>query len=402
MSFKLSNIFAFLKNETFRRLVVLICRLFLGCVFTYSGFMMTIDPVGNSYRVEDFLRWAGLDFFLPVSFILAVLYSAYVFFVGVCLLLGANLKSNAMNAFVLLVLVSVGLCFGGGVAEDTAIEPSFDLLTKDLGWSLMCVAVAATLCLWNRFNWSLYTDRTEWTISIYSFFYAVLLSFYSLFFLPIIDLRPFAIGSDLSGFVKGLKVERKETRIYDYFEEVGHGEAEKKSGIDDSGYLFLLVTNNIGETNTDRRNEINDIYDFSRKNGYGFYALTASPLDCLEMREYKVEAGGAEYPFVAANNDTLLSMVRSNPGLLLLKDGVVYNKWGNADMPKFKEPLDGSEAGEMKKVDDVKIVLNSVAIFVLPLVLVLIFDYFIVFLKFLFGRFFHVKSQEPEGEEKKS
>lgn len=402
MSLKLANILGFLKNETFRRLVVLICRLFLGCVFTYSGFMMTIDPLGNSYRVEDFLRWVGLDFFLPVSFILAVIYSAYVFFIGVCLFLGANLKSNSMNAFVLLVFVSVGLCFGNGGAEGSAIEPSFDLLTKSLSVSLIYLAASVLLCLWNKFNWSLYTDRTEWTIAIYSFFYAVLLAFYGLFFLPIIDLRPFSIGADLSDFVKNLKVEKRETQIYDYFDDVNGNNDKKLKVTDNSGYLFLLITNNIGETNTDRRNEINDIYDFSRRYGYNFYALTASPLDCQEMREYKVEAGGVEYPFIAANNDTLLSMVRSNPGLLLLKDGIVYNKWGNADMPKFKEPLDGSEAGEMKKVDDVKIVLNSVAIFVLPLVLVLIFDYFIVFLKFLFGRFFHVKSQEPEGEKKKS
>ncbi len=42
---------------------------------------------------------------------------------------------------------------------------------------------------------------------------------------------------------------------------------------------------------------------------------------------------GAEYPFCLMDDITLKTMIRSNPGLMLLKNGVVMNKWSVNSLP---------------------------------------------------------------------
>ena len=66
------------------------------------------------------------------------------------------------------------------------------------------------------------------------------------------------------------------------------------------------------------------------EHGYQFYCLTSSPDSDIEDWQ---ERTGAEYPFCLMDDITLKTMIRSNPGLMLLKNGVVINKWSVNSLP---------------------------------------------------------------------
>ena len=102
------------------------------------------------------------------------------------------------------------------------------------------------------------------------------------------------------------------------------------SVLSDKGYTFLLVAHRIEGADDSNIDLINEIYDYSVEHGYGFYALTSSPEDEIELWRDKT---GAEYPFCQTDDITLKTIIRSNPGLLLVKDGTILNKWSDNRLP---------------------------------------------------------------------
>ena len=102
------------------------------------------------------------------------------------------------------------------------------------------------------------------------------------------------------------------------------GEDITEEVLNDEDYTFLLVAHQLNQADDSTIDLINELYDYSVENDYKFYCLTSSTDEDIEDWQ---ERTGAEYPFCLMDNITLKTMIRSNPGLMLLKNGVVINKW---------------------------------------------------------------------------
>ena len=123
------------------------------------------------------------------------------------------------------------------------------------------------------------------------------------------------------------------------------GEDITEAILSDENYTFLLVAHQLALADDGSIDLINELYDYSLEYGYGFYCLTSSPEEDIELWK---ENTGAEYPFCLVDNITLKTMIRSNPGLMLLKKGVVYQKWSVSNLPDEYElsgPLDALPMG---------------------------------------------------------
>lgn len=426
----------FLKDARFRTTTVIVFRIIVGCAFIFSGFVKIIDVYGSTYKIEDYLiafaeaspwEWGKnfFEFFIPAAFIGAILQNAFEFLLGICLLFGANIRSTSfLTMLFMAVMLPLTLyisianpvtdcgCFG-----DALIISNWATFWKNVVFSFMIVVVF----LWRDYSPRLYTQRSEWAIAIYSGVFAILISIYCYQNLPIIDFRPYKIGTDIK---KSMEIpegapadkyetilvyekdgQQKEFTLNDYpqndsswifvdsknklvekgyeppihdftIEDPEEGDITDEV-INDPGYSFLFVSSRIEKASTDKRNEINAIYDFAQKNGYKFYALTASGLDSKELKEYIVEAGGAEYPFYNTDEITLKTIIRSNPGLLLIKDGIILNKWSNKNMPVFDKPLEESPLGQLQMPNNNKMVFYSIIAFIIPLLLILGIDHLI-------------------------
>ena len=116
------------------------------------------------------------------------------------------------------------------------------------------------------------------------------------------------------------------------------------------------------------------MYEYSLDNGYPFYCLTASGEKAIESWR---DLTGAEYAFCQTDDITLKTMIRSNPGLLLLKDGKVIRKWSHNNLPTEEElttKLEDSELGQLPTETVTTKILWVLTWFVLPLVLLTIAD----------------------------
>ena len=99
--------------------------------------------------------------------------------------------------------------------------------------------------------------------------------------------------------------------------ELNTGEDITEDVLTDMGYTFLLVAHRIEEADDSNIDLINEVYDYSVEHGYKFYCLTSSPEEQIELWKDKT---GAEYPFCQMDDITLKTMIRSNPGLMLIKN----------------------------------------------------------------------------------
>jgi len=98
----------------------------------------------------------------------------------------------------------------------------------------------------------------------------------------------------------------------------------------DEGYTFLLVAHRLSKSSWHGLDQASEIADFCHKHGYRFYCLTASPQSEIESLKTQL---GLKYEFCFTDEITLKTIIRANPGLVLLQKGVVIGKWHYNDMP---------------------------------------------------------------------
>ena len=168
-----------------------------------------------------------------------------------------------------------------------------------------------------------------------------------------------------------------EPPIHDFSITTAEGADITDQVLEDSDYTFLLIAHRLEEASEDNVGEINEIYDYSHKFGYDFYGLTSSLP--IEIKEWTKNTG-AEYPFGTMDDITLKTIIRSNPGLVLLKDGTIVNKWPHNALPKLtvlNTPLDHSDIGKIPENHDREKLIIISLILVAPLFVLYLFDSFV-------------------------
>ena len=118
------------------------------------------------------------------------------------------------------------------------------------------------------------------------------------------------------------------------------------------------------------------LYEYAREHSYAFYCLTSSTQKDVDRWK---GITGAEYPFCQTDGITLKTVIRSNPGMVLLKNGTIIRKWSHNDLPELSEaqasqPLEQLEIGQMPDNNVPKRIATLMLWFVLPLALLSLAD----------------------------
>ena len=421
-----------------RKVIVNVVRIITAALFIFSGFVKAVDPLGTQYKIKDYLTALGLDWLasdmitLPAS----MLISAFEFSLGVFLLFALRRKlitrvilvfMSVMTIVTLWIAVADPIsdcgCFG-----DAIVIGNTETFLKNI----VLTAFVILLCRHYADMIPFVRRSAQWVVINYTVIFVFVVSGYSLYFLPQFDFRPYYVGADIK---KGMEIpedaeqpefettfimekngERKEFSLDNYpdstwtfvdsktvitkkgYEPPIHdfsltlrdsGEDITYEILEDSNYVFLVISPYIEKADDSNFGEIDRIYEYAIEHGYSFYGVTSSGDDAIERWR---DITGAEYKFCTADAITLKTIVRSNPGLVLLKDGIVIGKWSHNSLPMFDttdESMVKTLAESMEQKSVARKVFEMLLWFFLPLILLTFADRFYNihgWLKKIFGR----------------
>lgn len=366
------------KKRAITAILTNVSRLLLAAVLIVSGFVKAVDPLGLTYKLQEYLAAFGMDSLSEGWLLLAsLLLSAAEFIVGVFLLMGVYNRAATWLAFLFFMLFTpftLVLAVWNPVRDCGCFGDAFHMSNGATFAKNTVLLVFATMACFKR---RLFVRRisidNRWMVALFAISYIVLVEAVSLAHLPVLDFRPFAVNTDLREAVRDIPSEKQ--TIYKFEKDgvvaefndsnypdstwnyLGSRTVTTKEGqpaaisdfafidnatgddrapaiLADSGYVFLLAITNLETADESRVDKMNDIYDMCIERGIPFFAATSSADDAVELWRKRT---GAEYPILWADEVMLKTMIRSNPGLLLIKDGTIAGKWNIGDVPPVEE-----------------------------------------------------------------
>ena len=351
--------------------------------------------------IDYFEAWGIDDIFAPTALTFGIILSTIELLVGLALLFKLFPKWSSLGALIFMIfftpitlylalqqnisgkeLVHDYGCFG-----DALVLTNWQTFVKNL---VILIPVVLTFIFHKRFTDLISNKKSIVILSVLTVM-IVGLSVHALRHLPPIDFRPYKIGVTLLG-EKCSDIQRtSNVKTYQYadFKNLQTGEhqefdivnnypdytiweynpdvpiriVEEKldvpqndslqntyivdnmmfmTGSDDAtcdiitdtSYVFMAIHYDLLQSNPKNQSKVNAVYEFAQKQGYAFYGATSSLEDVIAKYS---EDYGATYPFVSADDILLKTIVRSNPGLVLMKNGKIIDKWHHNDIPTIED-----------------------------------------------------------------
>ena len=402
--------------QKLRITAVNVCRFVLAATFIFSGYVKAIDPLGTLYKLKDYAAAMSLNGLLPDWALVgvAIALGALEFALGVFMLFAVrrHVVSRITLAFMAAMTVLTLWIFVADPVKDCGCFG--DALKLTNGETLLkniVLAACAALVAWRPVDMARFISRSnQWIVRYYTVAYIVITSVYCLYTLPIFDFRPYHVGMNIkqgmeipegaeqpefeSTFLLKKNGETREFTLDNYpdstWEYVDTRTVQTKKGYEPpihdfaltscdtgediteqvltkKGYTFLLVSPRLAVADDSNFGDIDQIYEYAEENGADFYCVTASANDEIERWR---DLTGAEYQFCNADETTLKTMIRSNPGLILLKDGTIIGKWSHNALPQTDDltaPLQQLTIGKAQNDSTTERLLIVLLTFFMPL-----------------------------------
>lgn len=362
------------------RIIVNACRFLLAVTFLFSGFVKANDPLGTVLKIREYLAaWSFPlvpDLFLVMA---AIALSFFEFTLGLYLFFGMRRRwvSHIVLVFMTLMTVLTVYIYVANPVKDCGCFGDAVVLTngQTLLKNVVLLGAAVVVALWYDRQVQIISRRFYWMLSTVLSMGIIVYALYCIYTLPVIDFRPYRVGTDLREMVRvpdGQRPKFENTIVYEKNGktiELGLDDDDPDSswtyvetrrkmvgGVDKSsasnffimedetditeeimqadGYMFLLVAPDLRTADESVMDRINDLYDYSQQEDMEFYCLTASD---KPVQNRWVDYTGAEYIIYMSDAEVLKTMVRSNPGLIMLRDGRIIRKWSNWNFPSSDE-----------------------------------------------------------------
>ena len=363
-----------------RQIAVNIARLLLAVTFILSGFVKAVDPLGTQYKIRDYLNAMHLGQYVSDYLTLgaSVTISVIEFLIGICLLFAIHrrLVSKLLVAMMsVMTLLTLWLALTNPISDCGCFGDAIVLTNWQTFWkNVVLLAAAILVVIWPKDMARMISLSNQWIVFNYSTLFILFIAVWCLYDLPLFDFRPYHVGTNLrEGWQK--MMEGQDSPYAEFFIDSEDGDITEDV-LNSEGYTFLLVSPHLEQADDSQLDRINDWYEYCTGQGYPFYCLTASSGQAVSRWQ---DITGAEYPFCNTDEITLKTIVRSNPGLVLLKDGIVIRKWSHNRLPALSEedsvqPLERHEIGQMPNDSIPSKIAMLLMWFVLPLTLLTIAD----------------------------
>lgn len=356
---------------------VILVRIIIGCTFIFSGVVKLIDPWGTAYKIEDYMMIANLRIISPLPLVMSIALSLIELLLGVNTLLGSYFRSNPL---LLLIFMSVMtpltlfLAIANPIPDCGCFGDAIHLTNwQTFGKNIFLLIGVIFLFRYSHRVKSVFHREFQALTVIWSIIFSIIIVTIALAYMPMIDFRPYKIGTDLIAAYYGEnapaveydfiyekdgerstftienlpntddgwqfveRIERSSTPvapsdnillehfvIYD-----GNNEATEEI-LEQPGYCFVMFSPDLNTANDNHVNKLNELHDYCKEYGYPFYAVTASAPKGIE--EWLDNTGG-EYSFLFMDKTTIRTIARNNPFVVILRDGTIYHKCPLSQLP---------------------------------------------------------------------
>jgi uncharacterized membrane protein YphA (DoxX/SURF4 family) len=308
------------------RILVQIARILVGVTFVFSGFVKLIDPLGSAYKFEEYFSEGvlNLEFLIPYALIFSILLIVIELMLGIMILIGWRPRFTSYSllgisvVFLFLTWYSAYYdkvtdcgCFGDAIT----LSP-WDTFYKNI----VLTALVVFILIKNFEISSLFGPITMRWIPFLSLMGALYVTYYVLIHLPLIDFRPYAVGKDLAVGMETFK-EDGVPEVHDFSLESIDDDLTYELLEEEKVMLWITYDLNIADDNGFIAAKI--LAEKALKQGYRVYGVTASSDALIEQTSKRFNL---PFEFLFCDATTLKTMIRSNPGLLILNKGIVVAK----------------------------------------------------------------------------
>ena len=420
------------KGERWCRLLTVLMRLTVGGVFIFSGFSKGVDPWGGCYKVTDYLTAMGMERWTDTALFIAVALAALEFMLGIAIVVGAYRRSAPWLALLLLLVmtpITLWLAVTGAVPDCGCFGDALHLSNwATFGKNLLLLLGVIYLLAFNLSVPGIYGPAVQWMVMVASFALIMAIAYYGYFKQPLIDYRPYPVGTRLiSASVEDNDENGEDDFIFIYSrdgveqeftidslpdEEDGweyvtryharrpHGKIIFQNGnqpgiaimdedgedvtidvLADSRRTVLLLFPDlpqVGVVNSYALNELNDAAQVADVDVVGLTPATAQEIDHWQ------DISMASYPIYNMDDSELKMVARGNPAVVYLEDGVIKWKQTLSSLEGTDQSIELSEVGNDYDTDSI---LTSLMIaFLAALAAILLINRSHVLLKRLFFR----------------
>lgn len=374
------------------KFITQLSRILVGALFIFSGLIKLNDPVGFSFKLSDYFAEdvLNLTFLQPIVLPLAVFIVILEVVLGLSLLMGFWKKLTNW-LLLLMILFFTFLTFYSAyfnkVTDCGCFGDAIPLVPwESFGKDVVLTILIAIIFFNQNFIKPLFGQKQMSTIIVLAIAGCSFMGYHVLNHLPIMDFRAYAEGKSI---VEGMKSaeemglegpeygyvyyllnestgeevkipskqfsdekwwEKKEWEIQsDKTEDVlvkdgyhppihdfaiTYEDTDQTDAVMQADAVFLLIAYNINKTKPEAFEKINKFAEEAEKNNKSFIGLSASLDEQIEAFRHETQAA---FPFASMDETTLKTIIRSNPGIVLLKKGIIVKKWHYNDLPEFAE-----------------------------------------------------------------
>ena len=191
----------FISNARFISATVWIARIVIGSCFIFAGFAKADDPWGMVFKIEQYLSAWG--FSEPRSLVVAAAFAIAVieFILGVAVLLGIyrRIAPRGVALMMLVFLPLTGYIAFTSPVDDCGCFGDAWVISNTMTFvkNILLTILTIPLLLWNRKIATVFTPGLQWIVSTISTTYIFIVAMVGYHIQPLVDFRPFPIGSAL-------------------------------------------------------------------------------------------------------------------------------------------------------------------------------------------------------------
>jgi len=367
------------KSKSNRPLEVLagFCRILLGLTFMFSGIVKAIDPVGTQIKFSDYLYAFGMGGMMLDStlLILACILAGIEILMGAYLFVGAFCRGTSLLTLIIMCVFTPFTLYLAlkNPVEDCGCFGDALVLTnwQTFGKNVLLLILAVVVFALRKHIRPFVVGCRQWIVTVLITVIAVKFMVGNIENLPVLDFRPYKVGTNLRAEVLD---SIKNPALSDFCIMDQDMNDITPDVLNDPGYTFLVVSPHVEDASENGLDLIDDVFDYCSNWGYNMIGLTSSGDEAV--RQW-IENAGAEIGFMFCDEVPLQTMVRSNPGLVLIKDGVIVNKWSYSSIPSdqvLSGPLDEISVGRVPDPDPMRTPWAVAILFVVPLLLLMVID----------------------------